>query len=115
MESIMKISETTSGDVRIISIAGRLDANSYLALESHLNQLIQSGEKKLLIDFKQMAYLSSTGLSTLIQGAQKMNAARGKMVFCCVDEKFIDVFEVSGLKQYFVLFPTQEAGLKAFS
>ena len=61
---------------------------------------IERGESsptlELVLDFTDLAYLSSAGLRVLLSCQKKMNAAKGSMVVKHVNEIIMEVFEATG-------------------
>ena len=81
-------------DETVLEIVGRLDTITAPALEktSHEN----FGEiKNLILDFKQLEYISSAGLRVLLS-AQKKLQQNGTMKLKNVREEVMDVFEMTG-------------------
>ena len=54
------------------------------------------GVTELVLDFTDLAYLSSAGLRVLLSCQKKMNAAKGSMVVKHVNEIIMEVFEATG-------------------
>ena len=86
---IKKIDEQT-----IIEIAGRLDTNTAPTLEKAINENIDD-TKNLVLDFKDIEYISSAGLRVLL-GAQKKMQQIGSM-------KVIKVREMTGFADILVI------------
>ena len=77
-----------------IELAGRLDTTTAPALDKTINEDIE-GMKKLVIDFKNLEYISSAGLRVLL-GAQKKMQKIGSMKVINVCEEVMEVFEMTG-------------------
>ena len=78
----------------VLEITGRLDTITAPALEKTINENL--GESKsLILDFKNLEYLSSAGLRILL-GAQKKMQQIGSMKVINVCDEVMDVFEMTG-------------------
>lgn len=77
-----------------IALEGRLDTTTAPQLEASLKQNIGSCET-LVLDFAQLAYISSAGLRVLL-AAQKVMNKQGKMVIKHVNETIMEIFEITG-------------------
>ena len=93
---IKKIDEQT-----IIEIAGRLDTNTAPTLEKAINEDIED-TKKLVLDFKNIEYISSAGLRVLL-GAQKKMQQIGSMKLINVGEAVMEVLEMTGFADILVI------------
>ena len=78
----------------IIEISGRLDTTTAPALDKTINENI-TGVKTLILDLKNLEYLSSAGLRVLLSAQKKMQNV-GVMKIINVCELVMDVFEMTG-------------------
>jgi anti-sigma B factor antagonist len=78
----------------VIELVGRLDTTTAPALDKTINEDIGS-TTNLIIDFKQLEYISSAGLRVLL-GAQKKFQKIGSMKVINVCEEVMEVFEMTG-------------------
>ena len=85
----------------IIEIAGRLDTNTAPTLEKAINENID-GTKNLVLDFKDIEYISSAGLRVLL-GAQKKMQQIGSMKLINVGEAVMEVLEMTGFADILVI------------
>ena len=93
---IKKYTEAT-----IIEIVGRLDTTTAPALEKAINGDIGDA-KNLVLDLKDMQYISSAGLRVLL-GAQKKMQKIGSMKVVNVCEAVMEVFEMTGFADILVI------------
>ena len=78
----------------IIEVAGRLDTTTAASLEKTINENY-ADIKTLILDLKNLEYISSAGLRVLLS-AQKKIQQTGKMKLKNVREEVMDVFEMTG-------------------
>jgi anti-sigma B factor antagonist len=76
-----------------IKLDGKLDTNTSPELDSKMNEL--EGMKEVIIDMKELDYISSAGLRVLLSMQKVMNK-QGKMTIINVCENVMDIFEVTG-------------------
>ena len=110
----MKISVTESGDVQILSFQGNLDTNTSPDAENEINGLIDTGAQKLLVNFENLAYISSAGLRILLATAKKLKASQGDLKICCLNETVQEVFDISGFATILSVSKTEEEALGAY-
>ena len=92
----MKINIRESGDVRIVNLAGSLDANTSITAETMIHQLLDSGTSKLVINLAEADYISSAGLRVLLATAKRISAGKGRFIICEPNSAVYRILEISG-------------------
>lgn len=90
----MEIRKEKNGNELTVAIIGRLDTTTAPQLEAELRGGI-TGVEKLVLDMKELEYLSSAGLRVIL-AAQKVMNKQGDMVVRNVNETIREIFEVTG-------------------
>ena len=90
----MKISKNLEGSRLTIALSGRLDTMTAPELEKVINENI-AGVETLVLDLKELEYMSSAGLRVLLSAEKKMRAV-GKMTVKNVNDMIMEIFEVTG-------------------
>ena len=85
----------------VIEVAGRLDTTTAPVLDKTINEDIE-GTKNLILDIKNLEYISSAGLRVLL-GAQKKMLKIGSMKVVNVCEAVMDVLEMTGFADILVI------------
>ena len=81
-------------DELVLEITGRLDTITAPALDKTINENL--GEiKSLILDFKNLEYVSSAGLRVLLSSQKKLQQ-KGTMKLKNVREEVMAVFEITG-------------------
>ena len=78
----------------IVELSGRLDTTTAPALEKAIGENICNIEN-LVLDFKEIEYISSAGLRVLLNTQKKIQQT-GKMKVINVCEEVMEVFEITG-------------------
>lgn len=97
----MTIEITKKAEETIIGIAGRLDTITAPALEKAINEDIGEANN-LVLDVKEMEYISSAGLRVLLATQKKMQKI-GSMKVVNVCKEVMDVFEMTGFADILVI------------
>ena len=97
----MTIEIKRNEDETIIKLVGRLDTTTAPALDKTINEDI-AGTKNLVLDVKELEYISSAGLRVLL-GAQKKMQKIGSMKLTNVCEEVMEVFEMTGFADILVI------------
>jgi len=99
--------------VTIVSLKGRLDINTHGQLEAELNALAGKGRNKVLVDAKELDYISSAGLRVLLAGAKQFRKIQGSIGLASLTPTVKQVFEISGFTSIFPIYGTREEALGA--
>lgn len=91
----MQIMKQQNGAELTLKIEGRIDTTTAPALEDELKYSVSDAVQTLILDFAQVAYISSAGLRVLL-AAQKVMKRQGTMVVRNVNDVVMEVFEVTG-------------------
>ncbi|MFA5157184.1 MAG: STAS domain-containing protein [Candidatus Omnitrophota bacterium] len=110
----MKINEEKSGDILVCAIEGEIDITTSPQLRKAFDEFIKRNEKKILVEFLNVAYIDSSGLATLIEMSQRLKKIGGRIRFSGMNQKIKNVFEVTKLHKLFEIFEDKASGLKDF-
>ena len=97
----MTIEIKRNAEETTIKLVGRLDTTTAPALDKTINEDI-AGTKNLVLDVKELEYISSAGLRVLL-GAQKKMQKIGSMKVTNVREEVMEVFEMTGFADILVI------------
>ena len=78
----------------VISPVGRLDTSTAPELEKEIDTSLK-GIKKLVLDLKDVVYVSSAGLRVILK-AQKTMQSDGDMTVTGVNSSVMEVFDITG-------------------
>ncbi len=91
---MLNIKQEKNGEELTVSLEGRLDTTSAPQLEGELKTAVD-GVTKLIMDLKDLVYVSSAGLRVLL-ATQKVMLRQGEMVIRGANEDVMEIFEVTG-------------------
>lgn len=92
----------------LLQVNGRMDAMNAPAFEKDFLQVIDDGEKRVVVDLTGLEYISSAGLRSILSSAKKAKKAGCTMQFCGLRGMVEEVFKVSGLGTMFSVSATVE-------
>ena len=110
----MKIDISESGDIRILAFEGNLDTSTSPEAETKINELIDGGTSKLLINFSQLNFIASSGLRVLLATAKKLGPAGGTLEICGLNPTVQEVFDISGFGTILSVKQTEDEALSSF-
>ena len=94
----MTITKNRDGSRLVVKLNGRLDTTTSPQLE---RTLLLDDIDEVIFDLTDLQYLASAGLRVLLTTQKKMNARKGTMVVKNANEMILEVFEMTGLIDYF--------------
>jgi anti-anti-sigma factor len=99
----------------VLSVHGRLDANSAPELDKRLTAIIDSEPNGIVLDFSPTMYVSSAGLRVLLAVVKQMKQAQRPLLFCGINANVMDVIETTGLHRVLQIHDTLEQALAVLS
>jgi len=99
------------GDATRIAPAGRLDTFSVPAFEAALNENLDAGRSRLIVDLADVTYVSSSGLRALLSARRRARAAGGDVVLCGMAPRVREIFEMVGFVSLFSIVPSVQDGV----
>lgn len=112
-----RINTSEDRGVTIVNFVDRkiLEAASIQELGDELFALVEKdGHTKVILDFKQVEFLSSAALNKLIILDKKMKASGGRLILCNLRSEIHEVFVITRLNQLFDIKETCDDALDAF-
>lgn len=110
----MEINTKEVNDVKIVEFTGNLDTNTAPEAESRINDLLDNGATRILVNFENLNYISSAGLRVLLATAKKMKLAGGTLKICSLNSTVQEVFDISGFSTILSLAANEADALAAF-
>ncbi len=106
----MNIVEKTENGVKFLILSGHLDGQTAGEVEASLMVHLDSADK-LILDFSDVAFVSSAGLRVVLIGAKKMAARKAQYGLCGLKPEVMAVFKMSGFAKIMQIFDDQAASL----
>ncbi len=97
--------------LQLIFLSGELiDKNQATDLIKQVDEILELGSNKLIIDLSDLKYMNSSGLNVLIQLLTKARTRGGESIICNVSKKVNDLLVITKLNTLFkVASSTDEA------
>ncbi|MBO3463003.1 STAS domain-containing protein [Aetokthonos hydrillicola Thurmond2011] len=96
--------------VKVLQPSGSLDATKSQEFRQNITEIVETENdaKIVLVDFRDVTFMDSSGLGALVLAFKALRAADIKLVICSVNEQVRILFELTGIDQVFEIFPNQE-------
>jgi anti-sigma B factor antagonist len=102
------------GDVQILHLRGRLDLTAAAEFSALLDGIISAGATKIVMDCRDLQYVSSSGLGAFISGGKQLGPD-GKLLFAALNRHVQSVFEMTGIANLFQICASKEDALRQFA
>ena len=98
----MKIKETIVLKVAVLKLQGKLMGPPETEdLQNHIKNLIGEGLKLFVMDMKNVRWLNSMGLGTLIKCLKMIREINGRLVLAEISPKINSIMSISQMNQVF--------------
>lgn len=109
----MAIPQELIGDMAVLVPQQRVDSANAKQFEVDLLDAIKAGNKTILLDFKDLDYISSAGLRAILVAAKSAKAAGRRFLLCSMKENIREVFTVSGFAKILSIHPDRTTAAAA--
>jgi anti-anti-sigma factor len=107
--------ESPVGEVRCFTPQGRLDALTVPEFEGLLRDHLSRGTTKVLVDFQDVTYISSSGLRALLTVRRLARNQGGDVKLCRLSPRVYEIFEMVGFTQVFGIYDSVETAQADFT
>ena len=98
--TIMQIKSDISSKNIVISLIGRLDTITSPQLEEEINSFSLENIETVILDLKELEYISSAGLRVVLMIHKKMNKLGGQLKLINVNDMILNIFDMTGLSEF---------------
>ena len=109
------VTEERHHDALVLLPAGSLDGGNVHNFESLVMGHVNNGERRLIVDFSGLNFVSSAGLRVFVIAARALRAGNGRIILCGMKHHVEDVFRVSGIYRVIEIKASRAEALEALS
>jgi anti-sigma B factor antagonist len=103
------------GEISIINLKGFLDAHTAPTLENNFTQLINDNKYKIVVNFEDLAYISSAGLGVFMAYIESIRDNKGDIKLTNMSDKVFNIFDLLGFPLLYEIYKNEEEAIKKFS
>lgn len=96
----MDITVLMRNQIAVVVVSGRVDALTSKTLLARLEQEMNAGNHRLVVDLHQVDFMSSAGVQALVTVARAARAHAGELVIAGAQPNVKRVFDLSGLTNF---------------
>ena len=112
--SNFSVSAKSANDVAVIMPKGYINDMGAVSLEQASEQFLGKGMKKLIVNFTDVQFINTIGLSIFTGMVQKTRDHNSLLCFTNVKKVHRDVFEMVGLIKHVKIFKDEDEALRFF-
>ncbi|WP_066381144.1 MULTISPECIES: STAS domain-containing protein [unclassified Anabaena] len=94
--------------VKVIKLAGIINAGNSLELRESITQLLDSGAKIILVDCQEVTFMDSSALGALVLAFKSLKAAGTDLFLCSINQQVRILFELTGMDKVFEIFNSED-------
>lgn len=107
----MNVTLTNMNDYLVVGLQGRLDTIQADAVEKKMQEILELKHTRIILDCKDMDYISSSGLRIFLIAQKSMMAESGVLKICNLQPSIQEVFDMSGFSMIFSIHPDLETAM----
>jgi anti-sigma B factor antagonist len=95
--------------VQVIEPSGILDSTKAEDFRQSVEALLQNGAGIILIDLKDITFIDSSGLGTLVVLLKKVRSLDRTLCICSINDQVRMLFELTSMDRVFEVYDSREA------
>ena len=111
----MKIGERQEYGITVVTLEGRLDSSTSGEVMDRLSGLVNAGATRMVLNLKELTYISSAGLRSILVAAKLTKSLSGQMRMCEANDLISQVLETSGFSNLIKVDSQEEESVKALA
>lgn len=102
------------GGIVALDLRGFVDKQTVHVLDQSIARLVEQGRNNLVVNCKDLTYISSDGIGVFLSHLFKIRKAGGGIRFCCMHREARTVMDVLGLGKILPVHATEDEALREF-
>ena len=108
----MQINNETKNGVSVFYVNGNIDISSSPDVKKYFDGAVK-GTKGVVINLKEVDYIDSSGLATLVEVLKRVRANQSKLKLIGLSKKVKGLFEITKLDKLFDIADTEEEAINS--
>ncbi len=101
--------------VAVLEPAGFINAHTVRQFESTLEELVEAGKYTILLNCRDLNYISSAGLGAIMGLIETVRENGGDILLSNLQENVYAIFDTLGFTQLYKVFDTEEEALQCLA
>lgn len=108
------IRSKTVDDIAVIYPKGHLDAHNVERFEKEVLKQIGSNVVKLVVNCKELSYISSAGMGIIMGYLDEIREKGGDIKLCAVDDRVFEIFDLVGFTEIYDFVEDEDAAVAKY-
>jgi anti-sigma B factor antagonist len=87
----------------VLEVAGEVDVYTAPTLRDRITDLLDAGQRRLVVDLTNVEFIDSTGLGVLVGALNRAKELGGSLVLVCPQERVLKLLRITGLDDVFAV------------
>ena len=110
----MDIKMEDTGGVLVFRISGDIDINTSPDVKRSFDRTMKEKKDKVVISLKDVGYVDSSGLATLVEILKNLRIHGGKLKLASLSDKVRGLFEITKLDKLFDISADENSAVNSF-
>jgi len=103
------------GSVSVLNVKGYLDAHTAPELENAFNTLINEKQFKVVVNFRDLQYISSAGLGVFMAYVETMRENNGDIKFSNLKDEVFNIFDLLGFPLLYEFYKDENEAIAQYN
>jgi len=112
--SDFKIAQREKDSVNVLELKGYLDAHTAPKLEEAFMSLLQTRRFKIVVNCRELSYISSAGLGVFMAFIEDVRKNEGDIKLTNMSAKVYNVFDLLGFPLLYEIFKDEQDAIRKF-
>lgn len=109
-----KVGIRETNNIHVLDLKGYLDAHTAPELESVFQKLISECKYNILVNCKELSYISSAGLGVFMAFIEDVRKKNGDIKLSNMSPKIYNIFDLTGFPLLYDITPDETDAIKKF-
>ncbi|MFH1665597.1 MAG: STAS domain-containing protein [Candidatus Omnitrophota bacterium] len=110
----MQINLEEKDGLSILRMNGDIDISTSPQLKKSFDKMLSGRDRKVVINLKDVHYVDSSGLATLVEIFKNLRVSGGKLKLTNLSAKVKGLFEITKLDKLFDILPEEKDAVDSF-
>jgi anti-sigma B factor antagonist len=111
----LKLTQDTREGVQVLTVSGFMDMGSVAHFESVLDELLDQGITRIILDLSYLEFITSAGLGAIIGRIRRVRQHEGDIKVGGCSDRVLDVLRTFGFTDVFEVSPSVKDALAKFA